>query len=234
MTLLKSLITLSYLLLKEPFITRNSKLLNNGIIIKKKFLDKSTCDEIKKKVKDIILIKKDEIKIRDSYDSYERYDTGMIDISNIDLLYNQLKKKIKYLEIKKVIESELKKKIKLKNINCYINKGVSNTRVFHCDSFGSGQHKSFIYLTDVPNDSYGPYSYIKDSHREILLKFKNIFVNYFKGFPITDGRSHNEKKVIKCYGEKGDLIITSQDGFHRGIPQKEKKERILIMVNFLS
>jgi hypothetical protein len=67
------------------------------------------------------------------------------------------------------------------NINVYWNRSVTTTRDFHADTY-SGQFKSFVYLTDVPDRSHGSFSYVKGSHRSSKTKRKvSKLANKVKG-----------------------------------------------------
>jgi hypothetical protein len=49
-----------------------------------------------------------------------------------------------------------------------------------------------------------------------------------RGTHPTNAISYDEDDVIKFTAPKGTLIISDQSGYHRGIPQEEGKERMLI------
>lgn len=216
---------------------KKSELINEGILIKKNYLNKNESEKILKEIKRIennpsSLKKNSFFNIRNSFDGEENYDSGMIDIINYNKSNSQILKQINIKRIEKIIEKELGFKLFFSGLNIYINKGIIDTRSFHVDSFGAKQHKAFIYLTDVPNESFGPYCYVKKSHKPSINKFRNLWSNYLKKLPLTDMRTYNDKNVIKCLGNKGDLIISSQDGYHRGWPQQKNKKRYLIALRF--
>lgn len=221
----------------EKFETNKSELNKNGIIIKRRFVSAEVIKSILKKIQQLeknskIIKKGTTYNIRKSYDGKKEYDIGMIDIINYHNTETSVLKYIKMKEIEKIISLELKEKLNFDGLNIYINKSVTETRSFHVDSFGAKQHKAFIYLTDVDEDAKGPYCYIKGSHKNTFNKIFNLWYNYINKLPLTDMRKYKGKKITKCLGNKGDLIISSQDGYHRGWPQKEKKERYLIAIKF--
>jgi len=133
------------------------------------------------------------------------YDQGMLDIFNAQKLLD-LKDILSNSDLLSIISSINKK---IKNVNCYCNHSVTTTRDYHRDSKGGKQFKAFIYLTDVLDESYGPYSYIKGTHLETT----------------------NEGETIHCIANKGSLIISNQSGIHRGIPQAEGRSRRLLSIN---
>lgn len=133
------------------------------------------------------------------------WDDGMLDIFHIQKLID-MDDIIKSKELTNTF-SDIKKSIR--NINIYCNHSVTSTREYHRDSKGGGQFKAFIYLTDVVDESYGPYSYMKGTHTET-----------------TD-----EGEIVNYIADKGSLIISNQSGLHRGLPQQQGRSRRLISIN---
>jgi hypothetical protein len=156
----------------------------------------------------------------------------MIDIFNLEMEISSLQD-IKDDEfIGKIINEATAQRFTPESFNVYYNRSVTNTRSFHADTY-SGKFKAFIYLTDVPDESYGPTSYVPGSHKPSTLvrKFREI-ANKIRGKPSSDAifTSKSDAKVVT--GDKGTLIITNQVGLHRGIPQEEGKERMLINTQY--
>ena len=133
------------------------------------------------------------------------YDSGMLDIFNIQRIIN-LNDISNNKDFKNIL-SPLRKKIK--NVNAYCNSSILTTREYHRDSSGGNQFKAFIYLTDVSDESYGPYSYIKGTHTE----------------------KTNEGEIVHCIANKGSLIVSNQSGLHRGLPQAKGRSRRLLSIN---
>jgi len=108
---------------------------------------------------------------------------------------------------------------------------VEKTRGYHRDSVAPWQgtkrlFKSFIYLTDVPDMSYGPYSYIPGTHRkEDCFAFANQLVGKY-----DDPNEYDLSMLPKIFvAPKGTVIISNQGGMHRGLQQKEGKERMVLV-----
>ena len=55
--------------------------------------------------------------------------------------------------------------MRVKCRNLYVNRGVQDTRGYHCDG-QSQKFKSFVFLTDVRDLSDGPYCYVPATHRD--------------------------------------------------------------------
>ena len=213
------------------------ELLENGIIVKENFLDNQKVEYILNQLLDIL--KKYETKPgkieldNGSYIDIRGYDKDVdigkvdwyhidkvIDVSDIDLEY-----------IKNII-TEIEPSLELKNFNSYIDKGVTTARGFHSDSYGVFHYKAFVYLTDVPDLSYGPYTYIKKSHIATNYRLFNQIKNKILNNERTDITIYDKNLVMPMLAKKGTLIISDQTGFHRGWPQEENKFRAILTMNF--
>lgn len=161
------------------------------------------------------------------------HDEGMLDIKHIDKIIPDFSNKIKIEKILDILNDELGQKLRVLNINCYWNQGVQHTRGFHADSHTKEQYKAFIYLTDVVDDLDGPYCYIPWSQLPSLYRYKCIISNYMNNKPLTDYNSCNNQEIIKAKAPKGSLIISNQNGAHRGWPQGENNKRALISINLI-
>ena len=106
---------------------------------------------------------------------------------------------------------------------------TSVTRTFHVDCFGK-EFKSFLYLDDV-DESNGPFTYIRGSHRNHLIRIKKqIFGNPNDAattFFEQDVRRVKDREV-KITGGAGSLVLADVRGFHRGSPQKGKSRAVLV------
>jgi hypothetical protein len=217
------------------------ELAENGVVSVEGYLDEDTCNDMRREVQD--LLASDELKVADDpmtgsemmsasqsivNERGGENDDGMLDIFNIDETIPEIHD-IKTNEfISEIIHQAGTKQYEPENINIYYNKSVTNTRGYHFDSYNS-QYKAFVYLTDVPGDSYGPYSYIKRSNmRSYTRRRLEGMVNRFRGEHPTAALFYDEDDVVNFTAPKGTLIISDQTGYHRGIPQEEGKERMLI------
>lgn len=199
----------------NKFIEDKDAIVQKGLIIKKNY------HELANSIKPVINIR-------------SGYDDGMVDIFNVDRLlsgsdssetFNFIRKNKFLEEFLKNIDSNLS----IKNMNSYVNTGVTKTRGFHVDSFGT-QVKIFIYLTDVLSFDNGPYTYTRGTHLDTPYKVINkTLSNYLN--------SHTETPVLPfediypVLASKGSLIISHQAGFHRGFPQHTKGSRRVLTIN---
>ncbi len=216
---------------------KNNKSLENfsGIRIEPGFLSEGNSNLLYKEVS--ALVKKKYL-ANDGTLFQERgaggHDEGMLDIKHIDRTIPDFLEKIKVVKILETVEKELGLKLSVKNINCYWNVGVQNTRGLHADNHTKDQYKAFIYLTDVLDDLDGPYCYVQNSYKVSLTRYKCVIFNYFNSRPLTDYSTQDfEVKMIKAKASKGTLIISNQNGAHRGWPQGENNKRALISINLI-
>ena len=162
------------------------------------------------------------------------YDEGMLDIKHIDRAIPDFLDKIQIKKILATVKDEMGLNLRVQNINCYWNQGVQNTRGLHADNHTKDQYKAFIYLTDVLSDLDGPYCYVPDSHLASINRYKCIISNYFNNRSLTNySTKKHEVKMLKAKAAKGALIISNQNGAHRGWPQGKNNQRALISINLI-
>jgi len=169
-----------------------------------------------------------ELQIRQSYDGYTFYDTGMIDFLDIHNEVAPISEFRNDAFIKGIIDEAHGSSVSVVQTSFYRTLSLQNPRSFHMDVFKRTTYKAFVYLTDVPNTDFGPYSFINSSHRPNVSRYLNLILNSVKGYPLTDARIHQKRDAFPFLAKKGTLIITNQRGYHRGHPQKDSHERMLL------
>ena len=104
----------------------------------------------------------------------------------------------------------------LESLKIYVNDSIQNTRDFHRDttknSQNNGKIKAFIFLTDIKDIHDGPYSYIEGTHKDYELK-----------------EHDGQKKTF--LGNAGTLVISNQNGLHRGMPQSTGRSRTMLVLH---
>lgn len=158
-------------------------------------------------------------------------DRGMIDIFNVDLAYPSLNKLRRVYEASNILRviSGGNKRASCKNLNFYLNEGVTETRGFHADSYFP-QLKAFIYLTDCISLDDGPYTYVQESHKD--SKYRRFNVALSSVLPNrTEAPFVEKEKIIPVMAKKGALVISDQSGFHRGFPQNKGHRRAVAVMN---
>lgn len=98
------------------------------------------------------------------------------------------------------------------------------TTLWHCDKDSPRFLKFFFYLTDV-KEGNGPFTYVHQSHK---LKFDGWRSKYrWSDKEIIE--KFGQDRIVKMYGNVGDLIIANTNGFHKGT-KIESGERILLTI----
>lgn len=162
-------------------------------------------------------------------------DKGMVDVFNVDYAFKELKNDLRAVYedsgILPII-SNVKQKSEFTNLNFYFNSEVLSTRGFHADPFNK-QLKAFIYLTDCISLDDGPYTYVKESHKDSPYRAANKAIS--ESLPNkTECPLIDHQKIIPVIGKAGSLVISDQSGFHRGFPQSEGHNRVVSVMNVTS
>lgn len=108
-------------------------------------------------------------------------------------------------------------------------KTAHNTRFHHVDWFGK-QFKPFLYLDDV-DDTNGPFTYIKGTHRANFMRYRKQLFGNKTGSPTSFYESDVRRVIdreVKLCGEAGTLILADVRGLHRGFPQVSRSRSILV------
>jgi hypothetical protein len=166
-------------------------------------------------------------------------DAGMLDIFNFDLLDaatgRPLRDALSSPQILDLIPSKTAQRWRPMNLNVYVNRGISHTRMFHADSYGSGQIKAFLYLTDVTSTQDGPYTYVLDSHRPGPFRDLNVMATRARSiFKPTDAPLVDPEKILPIIAPAGSLVVSNQSGFHRGYPQEVGRTRVVSVLNIVA
>lgn len=163
-------------------------------------------------------------------------DKGMIDVFNYDYMdkknSSDLRKVYENPKIVDLINSASDEKYSPKNLNIYYNQDIQNTRGFHVDTYSKGKIKAFIYLTDVKDISYGPYSYVIGSNRDTEAEKLNRTFAKLGDKANTEAFCFNIENVYPILGTKGTLVISDQAGIHRGHPQEIGRERMVAVMSY--
>lgn len=221
-----------------------AELREDGITIIEGYLDDDVADELYEKI--TRSLESNEFADGDDYNGYHEManadkpvanertgtDEGMTDIFNMDRVVDDIRSIKTDSQIKGIINAASGAEWEPTNINTYVRRSVTNSTWYHADSYS--KFKSFVYLTDIPDESYGPFSYIKGSHDvSVAEKFATVFLNRIKG---QNGAAHavvpDPTEAIRATAPKGTLIIANQAGYHRGHPQAEGRERILLTTSY--
>ena len=156
-----------------------------------------------------------------------KFDIGFVEIFNADRLIKEIPTDLINECIRGVVSNFGISNPSIK-YSIYWSDNVEQVRGYHRDIPLSGSkflQKLFIYLTDVPDISYGPHSYIPKTHiGSHCARFANQLVGNYSD-PSEYDCSIDPKIFL---GPPGTMVQTTQSGLHRGLPQQKGKERMVL------
>ncbi len=138
-------------------------------------------------------------------------DVGMTDIYHIDKLIPTINNYIDINLLLTILNKITGGKWKWLRTNLQICNNVTNPMSFHFENIDKCI-KIMIYLSDIIDNDYGAPVYIEYTH--------NIKTNFKK------------ENIKTFYGNKGDVLISFQNGLHRKLPQKNTTVGFLVL-NFI-
>ena len=97
----------------------------------------------------------------------------------------------------------------------------STTRGFHIDIYAPREFKAFLFLSDVADESAGPYGLLCGSHRWRIKRYLNyLWRGLTNRNPVTDvSVSSKEMRRLEMFKvRKGSVVISCQQAIHRGLP----------------
>ncbi|MDX1490595.1 MAG: hypothetical protein R3332_04875 [Pseudohongiellaceae bacterium] len=162
-------------------------------------------------------------------------DKGMIDTFNIDRILpescvNTFLSAFSKREFPAVLGMERQSLKDRRNLNVYLNRGVTSTRGFHIDSEKT-QLKSFLYMSDVDSVDSGPYCYSIRSHScPKSIRVNRAFSMVTK--QITESPIVKISSLVPVLGPAGTLVVSDQRGIHRGLPQCADALRLVAVLNY--
>jgi hypothetical protein len=223
--------------------THAATLAADGVVVVEEFLAPALCDEIREAVESRLdhlpragpddgygsLAARDEPVVKERTGAN---DDGMLDVFNMDRAVPALAQFKRDRFVAELVNGAAGERYTPDTCNVYANRGVTDTRDFHADTY-AGKFKSFVYLTDVPDERYGPFQYIPGSQDPSVVRRKAAqLVNRVRGRPPTDGVFHDADDALVCTAPKGTLIVADQSGLHRGTPQEPGFERLLATTSY--
>ena len=159
-------------------------------------------------------------------------DAGMIDIFHPERLLTNLGKRIQNCLHEKLIQRLLLvsslNQMKVKCRNLYLNRGVQDTRSYHCDG-RSLKFKSFVYISDVNELDDGPYCYVKGSHRRRRMWWRSATFNKKNQLGPFEFSQLEGAEAISLFAKAGDMVLSSQKGAHCGHPQHPEAKRTVLV-----
>jgi len=159
-------------------------------------------------------------------------DAGMIDIFHPERLSDEIEElvatSLQEPVIRRLLMTSCLLPLHVKCRNLYINRGVQDTRSFHCDG-RSLKYKSFLFLTEVDSLADGPYCYVKRSHRNRSSWKESRRFNLENEIGLYEYSQLGGCDALPMFAKAGDMVISSQRGAHRGLPQQPDAERAVLV-----
>jgi hypothetical protein len=219
-------------------------LARDGVVVVPDYWDADRCDDVRRAVEETLDDDIPEARPEEDYGdlvargepvlkqrSGER-DDGMLDVFNMASVVPELGAFKSDPFVSSIVNGAAAEPYSPDNVNVYVNRSVTNTRDFHADTY-TGKFKSFVYLTDVSDRSYGPFAYVKGSHEKSgLTRRASQLVNKVRDDPGTNAVFYDDSDTVVCTAPKGTLIVANQAGYHRGIPQAQGRERMLATTSY--
>jgi hypothetical protein len=110
------------------------------------------------------------------------------------------------------------------------NDSITHTRRLHWDNL-DGYYKAFLYLSPVTRPDDGAYAYVPGSHRRLDLIRREARLNSLTGRREQDSFSFAGREIA-ILGDAGTVIVSCQDGVHRGLPQRPGATRSMLVCNY--
>jgi hypothetical protein len=128
-------------------------------------------------------------------------DVGVYDFHQAQKIFPNLFEIFQIKTLEAILNKTTSSKWKFDRANIHISNNVKNPTGFHSDGL-KDIIRVMIYLSDIPTIENGTPSYIRYSHSAV-------------------GKANGIKKEnIKTFvGEKGDILISYENGLHRKMPQ---------------
>ena len=110
------------------------------------------------------------------------------------------------------------------------NDSIADTRGLHWDNL-NGFYKAFLYLGPVRRPDDGAYAYVPGTHQRLDLIRREARLNSLAGRREQDSFAFKGHE-IPVLGEAGTVILSCQDGIHRGMPQRQGASRTMLVCNY--
>lgn len=162
-------------------------------------------------------------------------DEGFTKIYNADQLFKDhsavFDEFLRNKFVEEIIRPAVEEDCRYTNVDVFVNESVTNTRGFHVDTDFAAA-RLFLYLTDVNEPSDGPYTFVYGSHSDPALIPLNQEIGGLLNRNVLDCNFFSEERVKKFVAPRGTLIISMQNGVHRGWPQETGHRRMLAVGHY--
>ncbi len=153
------------------------------------------------------------VPVIDNRGTYNRQtDVGVIDFFNVDRLLPQVKTYFDIGVMQAILLKTTGIEWKMTRVNMQIYNNVMNTNQFHVDTGNEKNMKFTIFITNILDEMNGAPAFIEGSH----INKKNVKLSNSRIFT----------------GERGAVLISYQNGYHRKIPMKTGGTNVFLTFHF--
>ena len=153
------------------------------------------------------------VPVIDNRGTYNRVtDVGVIDFFNIDRLLPQVKTYFDISVMQAILLKTTGIEWKLTRVNMQIYNNVTNTNQYHVDTGNEKNIKFTIFISNILDEMNGAPAFIEGSH----INKKNVKLTQSKIFT----------------GERGAVLVSYQNGYHRKMPMKTGGTNIFLTFHF--
>ncbi len=153
------------------------------------------------------------VPVIDNRGTYNRQtDVGVIDFFNVDRLFPQVKTYFDMGVMQAILLKTTGIEWKMTRVNLQIYNNVMNTNQFHVDTGNERNIKFTIFITNILDEMNGAPAFIEGSH----INKKNVKLSNSRIFT----------------GERGAVLISYQNGYHRKIPMKMGGTNVFLTFHF--
>ncbi len=142
-------------------------------------------------------------------------DIGAYDFHQAQKLFPDLLEIFQIKTLEAILQKTTSSRWRFDRANIHISNNVKNPIGYHSDGF-KDEIRVMIYLSDLPDTTYGTPSFIQNSHTPA-------------------GRANGIKRDdIKTFnGSKGDVLISYENGLHRKLPQTSASINGFVCIHFV-
>jgi ectoine hydroxylase-related dioxygenase (phytanoyl-CoA dioxygenase family) len=101
---------------------------------------------------------------------------------------------------------------------------------WHVDEYSPPSFKAFVYLTDVSDPKYGPYSVVPGSHLNVMRKWRARCLDEIVDLQYAQMElEYKTGEATPLVGEKGDCLISAMTLVHAGWPLHSERTRYVVV-----
>ena len=162
------------------------------------------------------------------------YDKKTWQIFNVQDIDAQISDFFRSDRIEELFRERTNWPIKLQSCTILVSEAEGRGRQpWHVDGYSPPDFKAFIYLTDVEESKFGPFSVIPGSHKNIMRKWRARCLNQINDLHYAQMEiEFDDSEGVPLVGKKGDCIIAPTSTVHAGWPLHSERTRYVLALYF--